>query len=270
MTAGAEPIDEKPTTDKVAPQGEVKPAWRGMLLLVLMVGILLALVYLSPLREYMGRAHELSEKIRNLGWRGPLVFTAGVAVLVGVGLPRLFFCVLAGMAMGFWQGLLWAQLGTLLGNYVVFFLARSWARDWATQYLSKHGKLQNLLQQEGLSGVILARQLPLPGLLINLASGLFSLRHRDFLLGTVLGQLPEAIPCTLIGAGVLQASFKRSLGLISLGVGSAVIVWIGLRWALRKGKVKPGGAVAEIAVSKPQTRETDKPRSHSPGAAPCP
>ena len=211
-----------------------------MLLLVLAAGILFALIYLSPLRHYLGQVRELNDQLRNLGWWGPFVFTLSVGILVAFGLPRLFFCVLAGMAFGFWQGLLWAQLGTLLGNYAVFSLARSSARNWARHYLATHDKLHGWLQHEGIAGVIVARQLPLPGLLINLACGLFSLRSRDFLIGTVLGQLPEAIPCTLIGAGVLQPSFKRSLGLISLGVGSAVLVWVGLRWVLRRQKLKPG------------------------------
>ncbi|MGA2660485.1 MAG: hypothetical protein ABSH34_23545, partial [Verrucomicrobiota bacterium] len=72
------------------------------------------------------------------------------------------------------------------------------------------------------------RQLPVPGLLVNLACALFPLRHRDFLIGTLLGQLPEAVPCTLIGAGALKGA-----GLIGLGVAVAVVAWIGLRRLLR-------------------------------------
>jgi len=236
MTAGAEPIDEKPASPTVeSPERELKPAWRGMVSLAVIAAVLFAVIYLSPLREQLGRVRELSEQVRGLGWWAPLVFTVAVAVFVAIGLPRLFFCVLGGMALGFWQGLLWAQLGTLLGNYAVFIVARSWARDWAKRYLSMHGKLNNLLQRDGIAGVILARQLPVPGLVINLACGFFSVARGDFLLGTVLGQLPEAIPCTLIGAGVLQASFRQSLSLISLGVGAAVVVWTALRWMLRNG-----------------------------------
>jgi len=119
-------------------------------------------------------------------------------------------------------------LGTLLGNYATFLVARFAARQWAEHYLSKRGKLHTLVQREGIAGVILARQLPVPGLLVNLACALFPLRHRDFLIGTLLGQLPEAVPCTLIGAGALKGA-----GLIGLGVAVAVVAWIGLRRLLR-------------------------------------
>jgi uncharacterized membrane protein YdjX (TVP38/TMEM64 family) len=236
MAAGAEPIDEKPAAEDVVPTAEAKPGWRGVLLLAVATGVLFALIYLSPLHGYMGRVRDLSDQLQRLGWLAPVVFTSSVALLVALGFPRLFFCVLAGMALGFWQGLLWAQLGTLLGNYIVFGLARSWMRDWAKQYLYAHRRLRNALEQDGIAGVILARQLPLPGLFINLTCGLFSIGRREFLIGTLLGQLPEAIPCTLIGAGLLQASFKRSLGLISLGIGSAVLVWLALRQLLRRRK----------------------------------
>jgi uncharacterized membrane protein YdjX (TVP38/TMEM64 family) len=180
--------------------------------------------------------HELSAFIHGLGWRAPFLFTITVAILVALGFPRLLLCVLAGMAFGFWPGLVWAQLGTLIGNYVVFLVARSGGKSWAERYFARHAKVHNFVEREGISGVILARQLPVPGLLINLACGLFAIRRRDFLLGTIIGQLPEAVPCTLIGAGVLEASFKKSLGLISLGVAAAVLVWFGLRWGLKRGK----------------------------------
>jgi len=236
MTAGANPMTEpRPQLSETAEGGvAARPPWRRIALLAVIVGVLLAIVYLSPLRAYLGRLREVSEQIRGLGILAPLVVTGSVAALVAIGFPRLLFCFVAGMALGFWSGLLWAQLGTLLGNYALFLVTRFGARQWAEQYLSKRGKLHSLLQQEGISGVILARQLPVPGLLVNLACGLFPLRHRHFLVGSLIGQLPEAVPCTLIGAGALEASFARSVGVISLAVAVAVVIWIGLRRLLRR------------------------------------
>jgi uncharacterized membrane protein YdjX (TVP38/TMEM64 family) len=199
----------------------------------LVICALLAVVELSPLRGYLERWREVSEDLRRMGTLAPLVLVAAVAALVGVGFPRWPFCIIAGAALGFWYGLLWAQLGTLLGNYTVFLLVRLGSRDWAQRYLSHRIKLHNVIRQEGIPGVILARQMPLPGLLINLACGLVPLRQRDYLVGTILGQLPLAIPCTLIGAGILQASFRQSLAVIGLAVAATVLAWIGLRLLLR-------------------------------------
>lgn len=243
MAADAEPIRPDPPLASLE-QPEAPPLrvpWRNLLWLALFAAVLLAVVYLTPLRSYLSQVRfgVISELVKSLGLWAPLVLTLGVAALVAVGFPRLLFCVIAGMALGFWSGLFYAQVGTLLGNYAIFLIARRGGRDWARHYLAKRGRLHSLVQREGISGVILARQLPVPGLLINLACGLFSVRQRDFLLGTVLGQLPEAVPCTLIGAGALQPSFTKSFGTISLGVIAAVLAWMALRWALRR---EAGGA----------------------------
>ncbi len=240
MTAVPEPLDEErqKATPNAGVEAELKPAWKGFVLLVAGVGILLAVVYLSPLRVYIGRLKEVSEEIKSLGPLAPLVFTLSVAILVGIGFPRLIFCVIAGMALGFWYGLWWTQLGTLAGNYGVFCLARRGAKDWAQRYLSRRAEIQQLIRQESILGVILARQMPLPGLIVNLACGLLPIRHRDYLLGTIVGQLPAAVPCTLIGAGALQGSPARSAAVMALAVVIAVAAWLGIRWLLRSRRSK--------------------------------
>ncbi|HXP62724.1 MAG TPA: VTT domain-containing protein [Dongiaceae bacterium] len=231
MSAGAEPTTEpKPQPAEAAEGGAwTNPPWPRMVVLAAIVGAVLALVYLSPLRAWLGRLREMGDQIRGLGILAPLVVMLSIALLVAVGVSRLLLCSIAGAALGFWSGLLWAQLGTLLGNYATFLVARFIARRWAEQYLSNRVRLHALLQRRGIAGVILARQLPVPGLLVNLACGLFPLRHRHFLIGTLVGQLPEAVPFTLIGAGALQDSFASSVWVIGLGVAVAVVAWIGLR-----------------------------------------
>ncbi len=236
MSVDAQSLPDPPVPSAENPvaQAEARPPWRKIAFLALVVAVLLAIVYLSPLRSYLSHARELSDSIHALGLLAPVVFTGSVALLVAFGFPRLLFCFIAGMAFGFWWGLLWAQLGTVLGNYLMFNLSRRGAHAWAERYIARRGRLHDFIRQESVSGVILARQLPMPGLLVNLACGLLPIRHRDYLLGTALGQLPEAIPCTLIGAGALQASFAKSAGLIALAVICAVLVWLALRQLLRR------------------------------------
>lgn len=233
-----EPVEAKPPAASEAnfPQPPIKPSWRKIALLALGAGILLALVYSSPLRVYLGHWREVSQDIRNFGALAPLVVTVSVAVLVAVGFPRLLFCVIAGMALGFWSGLLWAQLGTLLGNYALFVVVRAGGREWGQRLLARRARVRSTIQQRGALGVILARQLPLPGLVINLTCAFLPIRHRDFILGTMVGQLPQAIPCTLIGAGALQSSFGKSVGLIGLAVIVAILAWLGVRYAMRRGE----------------------------------
>ena len=60
------------------------------------------------------------------------------------------------------------------------------------------------------------------------------MRHRDFLIGTAIGLLPEAIPATLIGAGLMKASLKDSANYLGLAAGAFAIIWIGSGYALRR------------------------------------
>jgi uncharacterized membrane protein YdjX (TVP38/TMEM64 family) len=225
--------DESFAAAPVKLEAKKAPVWH---IVALAVGLaaLLGVLYFSPLKEYLSRVREVSDHVRALGVFGPVVLTCGVALLVAMGFPRLLFCVIAGMALGFWWGFLLAQTGTLLGNYLLFVAVRSGGRAWAQRYLTKHGPVKNLLGLNSIAAVLVARQLPVPGLVINLALGLSSLRHRQFLLGTAIGQIPEAIPCTLIGAGALQASFGRSVGLIGLAVIGLIGAWFLLRWFGRR------------------------------------
>ncbi len=236
MTMAAEPQHKPPpaSDEDVLHEAEARPPWRRIALMGVLLIVLLSVVYLSPLRGYLGRLQEIRDTIRSFGVMAPVVLTLSIAGLVAIGFPRLVFCALAGMAMGFWWGLLWAQLGTLIGNYGLFLVARTGGGDWVRRYLAKRGRLAGLIREGGAVGVILARQLPVPGMLVNLAFGLLSIRHRDFLLGTLLGQLPEAIPCTLIGAGAVKASLGKSVGLIGLAVALAILVWVGLHWWVRR------------------------------------
>jgi uncharacterized membrane protein YdjX (TVP38/TMEM64 family) len=235
MTVGTNPTDPTPRVGDPVP-GEPNPqrSWIKLVISAVLVGVLLCVVYFSPLKEYLGKAEDLSQRIRSFGAFAPLMLTLIVALLVAVGFPRTVLCIMAGMALGFWSGLFWAQLGTLLGNYALFLVARVFGRDWAERMVHKRAGLLRLSQERGFTGVFMARQLPLPGVVINLLCALLPISQRDFLLGTIIGQLPQAIPCTLIGAGVLQASFKKSIGLIGLAVVLAFAAWFVVGKALRR------------------------------------
>jgi len=236
MAAGGNPIDEGQLSpvQSESPEALSRPSWIKIILLGIGAAVLLTVVYFSPLRHYLDHWREASQEIRSFGALAPVVLVVAVAVMVGCGFPRTVFCVIAGMALGFWPGLLWAQLGTLIGNYALFLVVRAGARDWAQRVLGKRAALLAGIRERGMLGVFVARQLPLPGLVVNLACALLPLRHRDFLLGTAVGQLPQAIPCTLIGAGAIQASFGRSIGLIGLAVALSIVAWAGARAVLRR------------------------------------
>jgi uncharacterized membrane protein YdjX (TVP38/TMEM64 family) len=75
-------------------------------------------------------------------------------------------------------------------------------------------------------GVILLRQLPIHGSFVNLGLGLSHVKHRHFLLGTLIGSLPEAIPATLAGAGLVKTSMASAASYLATAVAALAAIWI--------------------------------------------
>ena len=203
-------------------------------LLCLVLATAIGVVYLSPIGAWLKDKDALRTTLDALGiWAFPL-FILAVAGLVAGGMPRLLFCGLGGWLFGFWTALLLNETATLLAYYGVFLFVRWGGRDWVLHKWPKLQRWADTIQKQGTLGVILVRQVPVHGTLINLCLGLSRLRHRDFLLGTAIGIIPEAIPATLIGAGLASANLKRSVTLIVLAVVCFVVIGLACRYLIRR------------------------------------
>lgn len=205
---------------------------RGELMLALLAAVM-ALIFFSPARHYLTHFRELNDHIQQAGALAPLLFLLTTAVLVSVGVPRLVFCPLSGMAFGFLPGLLIGQVGTLIGYYGLFLFVRWGGRSFVLRHAQKLPGFTRLVRRPGMVSVIIARQLPVHGMLVNILLGLSPVRHRSFLIGTALGLLPEAIPCTLAGSGAVQPSFGHTAAYIALGASILGALWLGFRAYMR-------------------------------------
>lgn len=209
------------------PSAKTRSAFKAALLVALVVGGTL-IIFLLPVRELFGRIHEIrsSHLMLSMGWAAPLLFTAAAAVLVAIGVPRLLVYPVGGMAFGFWQGLLWAQLGSMLGAYAAFLFARWSGREFILRTWPSLSRYTAFYRRRGIVSVLLSRQLPIPGFFINLLLGLTSLSHFDFLLGTCAGFLPAAVPATLAGAGASALSANESKMYAFLAIAAICALWI--------------------------------------------
>ncbi len=227
--------DMDPRTSIEKPDSHYFLSMRKDLLFILAFFLVILLLNLSPLREYWAELLVFIKGIRRYGTLAPFLFTASVAILVSIGIPRLLLCTLGGMLFGFYQGLLYSVTGTIIGYYIVFSVVRRLGRAYIIRRYPKIDQLTRLLKRGGIPGVILARQLPIHGMVINLLLGLSPIRPLDFLVGTAIGLLPEAIPFTLIGKGVKQESLGQSIAYIVIAVVILAVLWLGLKfWSEKK------------------------------------
>ncbi len=197
------------------------------LLVLFGVGVVLFLiVQFTPVGE---RVDDWEAMISGGGLRAAAFFVVLTAGLMAIGMPRLPFYVLAGFAFDFFGGLALALCGSLIGSFVMFRTARWAGRTWLVERFGTKPALKRVIGTKPTAwSVALVRMLPISNALINVGLSLSKVRNRAFLLGTLLGFLPQGIIATLIGAGV--ADDVTWEGAVQLGVaGLAILILLG--WA---------------------------------------
>jgi uncharacterized membrane protein YdjX (TVP38/TMEM64 family) len=237
-------LDRNSAPDSPVQLAEAKPRGghrRVLLVTAVLIGTAL-FAFFAPIHQWLRDLGQIRNYVSSAGaWIYP-ASVAAVAVLVACGVPRLVLCGVAGMAFGFWWGLAVVQVGTLLGLYAVFLFIRWGGRDWALRHWPALHKWANLVHDHGTVGVILLRLLPIHGSLVNLGLGLSHVKHRHFLLGTIIGSLPEAIPATLAGAGLVKPSMQATASYLGIAVAALAIIWIVCGVTLRKLRNTRDGA----------------------------
>lgn len=207
---------------------------------------------LTPLRAWLEPAGVVAAWVRACGWPGMLLFYAGTALLILLGVPRLVFCPLAGALYGFWGGLALSLAAPTTSYFLTFLVLRGRAEG---PLPGLPGALRFLSRDPGMSGVILARLVPLPGMFITLALSLSGVGRRKFFFGTLIGLIPEAAPLVLLGAGWVDRDLGRpmhfgALALLLFGVGW--LAWRRVRYKQRR---------AEAAAAQPPASAQSLPPS---------
>jgi uncharacterized membrane protein YdjX (TVP38/TMEM64 family) len=206
-------------TSTDAPPAAQRPSRGATLRLVALV---LAFVTVSVTLQLSGWSgpEQLQALVESAGWAGVAVFVAGYAVLVLVPTPASVLTILGGVLFGVWWGALLAWSGAVLGALGGFAIGRRLGRPAVDRLL--RGRLQQadqVLAHHGLAAVLAVRLLPLfPFTPLNYASGLLSVRARDYTLGTAVGIIPGALAYAAVGA-----SGADPVG-IAVGVGGLVVL----------------------------------------------
>jgi len=233
--------------------------WKPLIMLGV-VAAAFALVYFTPVRNYLGNIQSVKFWLLSLGWVGPAVWMGIVFVLVAAGMPRLLFCPVGGLAFGFWYGLLWTQVATLAGYYVLFLFVRWGGEDFILRHWPRVGQLKKRFHGHSAALMVFTvRQLPISGLIINFLLGLSPIRHSHFLIGTAFGILPAAIPFTLVTSGVFKLTGRNTPLYMAAAVGIFLLVCAILWYFSRRVRLltelrnETGNADEEAGNSLPDT-----------------
>ena len=204
--------DPTPPTPQVAGESIEAGASNGPLkrrtrlaMLIGLAAFATAMLRLTPVGDLLLDFHRLRALIDGGNVWAELVFIPIVAVLVAVGTPRLIFYGLAGLTFGFWKGLLLVHTGTLAGAYAAYLVARWAGRDWFSNWLDRHPSAGKVLTvPPSVWSVVMARQLPIGGLVINVGLGLSPVTSVHFVIGSFFGFLPAGLVVLLIAGGLVD------------------------------------------------------------------
>lgn len=209
----------------------------------LLVGIVAAAFLLIGRSDLLGGdgVAGTAERVRALRELpgAPVIFVAIYAVVATLGLPGSALTLAGGAVFGFGAGLALNWLGAMLGAAGAYWLARALGMGAVRSLLgSRAERIDRLADQHGFLTLLRLRLIPLvPFNLLNYASGLANVRHRDFLLATGIGILPATAVYTWFADALLSGvQGARRDALVRLAIAGVLLV--GLSFAprlLRRG-----------------------------------
>ena len=147
----------------------------------------------------------LRHELRAAGWGGAATFVLAFGVLQGLfWVSAHLFMVLAGLVWDAGVAVALSWTGTLLSGTLAFFFARFVARRWVSERISgsRFERYQRPLVERGFRTVTILRVFCFTTPPLQLMLGASAVSYRDFLLGTMVGNIPAVLLTTLTGTGI--------------------------------------------------------------------
>jgi uncharacterized membrane protein YdjX (TVP38/TMEM64 family) len=132
----------------------------------------------------------------------PLGFVAVHVAASLLFIPRTLLAIAAGLLFGVGWGILWAELGSVLGAGAGFLVARYVNAGWIDlEKGARIGPILDRVERGGWRAVAALRLIPvLPHSLANYGLGLTRLPLGAYAFGSLIGQLPMTIAYVELGA----------------------------------------------------------------------
>jgi len=178
----------------------------------------------------------IKETIDSFGALSVLIY-----LLVSLARPLLFlpvspFTIAGGFIFGLGWGFLWSMMGSTASAVFVFFLSRFMLHDFIMNHLKgRYSAVDKIMEGRGWSFVLLLRMIPvLPFDLVSCFAGVSNLKFRDFLIGTILGEIPGAFVLVVLGTSlddIGSAYFYLAIALVILVFAGLYLIrrWTGKR-----------------------------------------
>lgn len=177
-------------------------------ILAVIVGALVAVYSLTPLKEWLNPASlfenrdNLIETVQDHLFLSALVFIGVYIAAVSLSIPgATLLTILGGFFFGPIIGTLFVNLGATIGAFIIFLAARYFLGDAIQKkYKDKLARFNKEIEENGRNYMLTLRLIPIfPFFLINLLSGFTTIPAVTFLWTTALGIIPGSFVYAYIG-----------------------------------------------------------------------
>ena len=213
----------------------IKTFLPGLVFLATLVAI--GYVLESGLVQEMLSESWIDAQVRGKGATGELLFIAVGGTATALALPRQIVSFLGGYAFGLGLGTVLALAATELGCALTFYYARVIGRPLVARRLgARVRRIEDFLAANPFAMTLLIRLLPVgSNFATSLAAGVSRVPARPFLLGSLVGYVPQTLVFTLAGSGVeMGGSLRLAFAVVFFFVSGAIGVWLYRRY--RHGK----------------------------------
>lgn len=200
------PLDEPPVKQSLSRKTIIKFVIFGVIIVALLGYVAWDVIAKGPLTQLLSNRDELVRIMQGLGPWAPLLYIVlQVLQVVVAPIPGQIVGGVGGFLFGHW-GILWTTIGSLIGFWLVFLIARKFGRPLLEKIFKKPvvDKFDFIINARGAALIIFAIFL-LPGFpddVICYIAGLTKLSLRKLMLVSILGRFPTIVLTNYIGMGV--------------------------------------------------------------------
>ncbi len=160
------------------------------------------------------------EFIRSYGTYAMVVsFFLMVFQSIAAPLPAFVITLANAAIFGWVQGAILSWTSAMVGAILCFYLARLFGRDFVVKFTSEKllTETDKFFEKYGTKTILITRLLPFVSFdIISYAAGLTSIKFRNFIIATGIGQLPATIVYSYVGGQLTGGAQKLFIGLLVL------------------------------------------------------
>lgn len=207
--------DEPLVRKRISRSTKIKVVALAIACAVLVIYLILDIALKGPLTSLLMNRDQLVASVESWGVFAPLLYILlQIAQTVAAPIPGQLVGSVGGFLFGPW-GILWTTIGSLIGCWIVFKLARRFGRPLLEKIFKKSvvAKFDFILEAKSAALILFAIFL-LPGFpddVVCYIAGLTSVPIPKLMLLVALGRLPTIVMTNFIGAGI-----SDNLGLVAV------------------------------------------------------